>query len=79
VDVGASAQIRQSLIDLRDQGVALIVVSEELDELFEVCDRIGVITRGRLSAMKPLRETSAEEIGRLMGSESIPAETMAPS
>ena len=39
VDVGASAQIRQALIDLRDEGVAVLVVSEELDELFEICDR----------------------------------------
>ena len=67
VDVGASAQIRQSLVDLRDQGVAVLVVSEELDELFEICDRICVMARGRLSPAKPARETNAEEIGLLMG------------
>jgi simple sugar transport system ATP-binding protein len=67
VDVGASAQIRQALVDLRDQGVAVLVVSEELDELFEICDRICVMARGRLSPAKSARETNAEEIGLLMG------------
>ncbi len=67
VDVGASAQIRQALIDLRDQGVAVLVVSEELDELFEICDRICVMARGRLSPATPASETNAEEIGLLMG------------
>ncbi len=66
VDVGAAAQIRQALIDLRDRGVAVLVVSEELDELFEICDRLAVIARGRLSAAKPVRDTNTAEIGLLM-------------
>jgi simple sugar transport system ATP-binding protein len=71
VDVGAAAQIRQALLDLRDQGVAILVVSEELDELFEICDRLAVIAQGRLSDPKPVRETNAEEIGLLMSSSFI--------
>jgi general nucleoside transport system ATP-binding protein len=66
VDVGAAAQIRQSLLDLRDQGVAVLVVSEELDELFEICDRIAVIAQGRLSEAKPIADTNAEAIGLMM-------------
>ena len=66
VDVGAAAQIRQALLDLRDRGVAVLVVSEELDELFEICDRLAVIARGRLSNAKPVRDTNAAEIGLLM-------------
>ena len=66
VDVGAAAQIRQALLDLRDSGVAVLVVSEELDELFEICDRLAVIAQGRLSDAKPVRDTNAEEIGLLM-------------
>jgi general nucleoside transport system ATP-binding protein len=66
VDVGAAAQIRQALLDLRDGGVAILVVSEELDELFEICDSLAVIAQGRLSEVKPVRETNAEEIGLLM-------------
>jgi len=66
VDVGAAAQIRQALLDLRDNGVAVLVVSEELDELFEICDCLAVIAQGRLSDPKAVRETNAEEIGLLM-------------
>jgi len=66
VDVGAAAQIRQALLDLRDAGVAVLVVSEELDELFEICDRLAVIAQGRLSEVKSVRDTNAEDIGMLM-------------
>jgi len=63
VDVGAAAFIRQKIIDLRNDGAAILVVSEELDELFEVSDRLAVIAKGRLSPAKPIRETNVEEIG----------------
>ena len=63
VDVGAAAFIRQALIDLRNAGTAVLVISEELDELFEICDRIAVIANGRLSPVRPVSETNVEEIG----------------
>jgi simple sugar transport system ATP-binding protein len=63
VDVGAAAFIRQRLIDLRNDGVAVLVLSEELDELFEICDRLAVIAQGRLSPTKAVSETDVEEIG----------------
>src|SRR5438105_98096 len=63
VDVGAAAFIRQKIIDLRNEGVAVLVVSEELDELFEISDRLVVIAKGRLSPAKPIKETNVEEIG----------------
>ena len=63
VDVGAAAFIRQKIIDLRNDGAAILVVSEELDELLEVSDRLAVIAKGRLSPAKPIRETNVEEIG----------------
>ncbi|MFI4923613.1 MAG: ABC transporter ATP-binding protein [Vicinamibacteria bacterium] len=75
VDVGAAAQIRQALIDLRDAGVAVLVVSEELDELFEICDRLAVIAQGRLAEARPTRETNAEEVGILMSGSFIAAGT----
>ena len=74
VDVGASAQIRQALIDLRDEGVAVLVVSEELDELTEICDRLCVIARGRLSPATPVRETNAESVGLMMAGSFIGAQ-----
>ncbi|NLP65621.1 ABC transporter ATP-binding protein [Paraburkholderia sacchari] len=66
VDVGASAFIRQQLLDLSARGVAILVISEELDELFDICDRIAVLAGGRLSPARLTGETNAEEIGRWM-------------
>jgi len=67
VDIGASMLIRQALIDLRDRGVAVLVISEELDELFMVSDRITVMAQGHLSPAVPAGETSLEQIGAWMG------------
>ena len=63
VDVGAAAQIRGELLKLRDDGCALLVVSEELDELFEISDRLLVIAKGRLSPSVPVAEAGIEQIG----------------
>jgi len=63
VDVGAAAFIRQQLIDLRNEGTAILVISEELEELFEISDRIAVIANGKLSPAKQLADTSIDEIG----------------
>ena len=66
VDVGAAAQIRGELLALRDAGCAVLVVSEELDELFELSDRLVVIARGRLSPSIAARNASVEQIGQWM-------------
>jgi general nucleoside transport system ATP-binding protein len=66
VDVGASAQIRSRLIALRDAGRAVLVVSEDLDELFEICDALVVIAGGRLSPRMRTEDMSADRIGEWM-------------
>jgi simple sugar transport system ATP-binding protein len=66
VDVGASAQIRSELLALRDAGCAVLVVSEELDELFEITDRLHVIARGRLSPPIATAAATPERIGQWM-------------
>ncbi|UCE32229.1 MAG: ABC transporter ATP-binding protein [Burkholderiales bacterium] len=66
VDVAASAAIRQQLIDLAVAGVAVLLISEELEELFEVCDRLVVLAQGRLSPVRAVSETDIEEIGLWM-------------
>jgi simple sugar transport system ATP-binding protein len=66
VDVGAAAQIRGELLKLRDEGCALLVVSEELDELFEISDRLLVIAKGRISPSVPVAQASIEQIGEWM-------------
>jgi len=66
VDVGAAAQIRGELLKLRDAGCAVLVVSEELDELFEVSDRLMVMSQGRLSPSIDAGQATVEQIGAWM-------------
>ena len=66
VDVGAAAQIRGEILALRDAGCAVLVVSEELDELFEVSDRMHVIASGKLSPSIPVAEATVEKLGEWM-------------
>lgn len=66
VDVGAAAYVRQTLIDHSRSGQAVIVVSEELEELFEICDRLYVICDGKVSQSLNRSETNVEEVGLLM-------------
>jgi ABC-type uncharacterized transport system ATPase subunit len=66
VDVGAAAQIRGELLKLRDAGCAVLVVSEELDELFEVCDRLMVMAQGRLSPSMAARDATVAQLGAWM-------------
>ncbi len=67
VDAGAAAQIHQALVDLAAQGSAIVVISQDLDELLSLADNLAVINEGRLSPARPVAETSIEEIGLLMG------------
>jgi ABC-type uncharacterized transport system ATPase subunit len=66
VDVGAAQLIHHALIALRDSGAAVLVISEELDELFTLCDRIAVLTAGRLSPPQPRSQLTVEAVGLLM-------------
>ena len=66
VDVGAAAFIRQRIMDLSSEGTAVLVVSEDLDELLEICDQIYVISQGTVSEPLSGAEMSTERIGVLM-------------
>jgi simple sugar transport system ATP-binding protein len=66
VDAGASATIRQAIIDLSRSGSAVLVISQDLDEIYEIADRIAVISRGQLSDAYPASEISLQQIGLLM-------------
>ncbi|MCZ8077511.1 MAG: ABC transporter ATP-binding protein, partial [Paucibacter sp.] len=57
---------RAELLRLRDAGCAVLVISEELDELFELSDRLAVMAQGRLSPAVPVAETSRAQIGEWM-------------
>ena len=66
VDAGAAALIRQALVDMARAGAAVLVVSQDLDEIFEIADRIAVISRGELSEAYPARAIDRERVGLLM-------------
>lgn len=67
VDAGAAAAIRQELVDLAAKGSAVVVISQDLDELLELADRLCVINEGRLSAPRPVASLGIDEIGLMMG------------
>ena len=73
VDVGAASQIRGELLKLRDAGCAVLVVSEELDELFEICDRFYVMAKGQLSPSLPRADATVEKVGLWMSGLWTPA------
>ena len=67
VDAAAAAAIRQALLDLAAGGAAVLVISQDLDELMEISDRFAALNEGRLSAAKPTAGLSVDEIGLMMG------------
>ena len=73
VDVGASSQIRGELLKLAGAGCAVLVVSEELDELFEICDRLYVMAKGQLSPSLPRADATVEKVGLWMSGLWAPA------
>lgn len=67
VDAGAAALIRQALVDLARSGAAVLIISQDLDELFEITDRMAVIFHGQLSIATETRGLRREAVGLLMG------------
>jgi len=72
VDAGAAAAIHQSILNLAEKSSGILVLSQDLDELFEICDSICVIYEGTLSKAYPTSEISREQIGLLMGGIATP-------
>ena len=66
VDAGAAALIRQAVIDLSRQGSAILIISQDLDEIFELADSIAVMSRGQLSATYAASDITREDIGLMM-------------
>lgn len=69
VDIGAQVAIHEAIIKLRDNGSAILVVSEDLDELFQISDRLCAICDGELSPIKETNQVSLETIGCWMAGE----------
>lgn len=69
LDMGAAEAVRQILLEQCKKGVAVLMISEELDELFQMSDRIGVLCDGEMMAILDSHETDYETVGRLMSGE----------
>ncbi len=67
VDASAAASIRQAILDLAAGGTAVIVISQDLDELMEVADNFAALNEGRLTEARPTKGLSIDEIGLMMG------------
>ncbi|WP_273501733.1 ABC transporter ATP-binding protein [Paracoccus sphaerophysae] len=67
VDASAAAAIRQALLDLAARGAAVVVISQDLDELLELSDRFAALNEGRLSAPVPTEGLTVEQIGLMLG------------
>ena len=68
VDAGSAAAIHQAIVKLAKAGTAVLIVSQDLDELLTLSNRIAVISAGKLSEFQPVDQVSAESLGLLMGS-----------
>ena len=73
VDIGAIESIHRILVEMRDAGKAVFVISADLDEIFSISDRILVIYRGQIVADLKASDTTQEEVGRYMGGLETPA------
>ncbi len=70
VDIGAATSIRQKLLDLSQSGKAVILISQDLEEIFELSDKICVINEGVLSEIYHVGNITATDVGMLMGGKS---------
>jgi simple sugar transport system ATP-binding protein len=66
LDVGATEFIHQQLVAQRDEGLAILLISSELDEIFSLSDTIAVIYRGRILEVMPSASADRERVGLLM-------------
>jgi simple sugar transport system ATP-binding protein len=58
--------IHEALVRLRDEGASILLISEDLEELFQLCSRIGALCDGRLSTLAPAKELTIEQLGQWM-------------
>jgi simple sugar transport system ATP-binding protein len=66
LDVGATEYVRGKLLEQRDRGAAILLISEDLDEILELSDRIAVIYEGEIMGILPAAEADTERLGLLM-------------
>ncbi len=73
LDIGAYQYVHAQLAELRDAGTGVLVISEDLDELHALCDRIGVLFRGSLVDVLDAGDATSDRLGAMMTGEAVPA------
>jgi simple sugar transport system ATP-binding protein len=76
LDVGAAAYVHEQLLAARQRGAGVLLISEDLDELLQMCDRIQVLYHGQLSASLPIESVTLQELGLLMSGQKQNAEAL---
>lgn len=71
LDVGATEYIRRKLLAERERGSAILLISEDLDEIMSLSDRIAVLYEGRIMGIVPAEKAKIEEIGLMMAGTSM--------
>jgi len=71
LDVGATESVRRTLLEQRDQGAAILLISEDLDELLQLADRIAVLFEGRMMGIVPAEEADTERLGLMMAGQVV--------
>ncbi len=66
LDFASVAEIRAQIMDQRNRGAAVLLVSEDLDEILELADRVAVMSEGRITYVAPVAETDRVTIGHHM-------------
>jgi len=66
LDVGATQYIRSQILQLREKSVAVLLISEDLEELVELCDRIAVMFKGKIMGIVAREDLNLEHIGLMM-------------
>ncbi len=66
VDIQSAIFIRNQIIAMRDAGVAILIVSEDLDETFTLCDELAVIKDGHVGEVQPIEQLTLEDVGLMM-------------
>ncbi len=66
LDVGATEYVRRKLVEMRDRGAGVLLISADLDEIWALSDRVAVVFEGRIVAVKDIAETDQQEVGLLM-------------
>jgi len=79
LDVGATEDVRRALVNHRNNGVAVLLISEDLDEILFLSDRIAVMFGGRIVGIMDIGDANREDIGLLMGGKALEEATLAPN